>query len=92
MIEQEKIINLNIDLLIPNKYQPRKVFNDESLKELSLSIKEYGVLNPILVRKIEDKYEIIAGERRVRAAKMAGLTQVPVIIKNISDKKTAELE
>ena len=91
MIEQEKIINLNIDLLVPNKYQPRKVFNDASLKELSLSIKEYGVLNPILVRKIEDKYEIIAGERRVRAAKMAGLTQVPVIIKNISDKKSAEL-
>ena len=62
---------VNINLLIPNKYQPRKIFNDSSLNELASSIKEFGILNPILVRKYEDKYEIIAGERRYRAAKIA---------------------
>lgn len=91
MNEQEKILYLNIDLLIPNKNQPRKVFNDESLKELSISIKEYGILNPILVRQSNDKYEIIAGERRFRAAKLAGLTEVPVRVKNIDDSQLAEL-
>ena len=82
---------VNINLLIPNKYQPRKIFNDSSLNELASSIKEFGILNPILVRKYEDKYEIIAGERRYRAAKIAGLAEVPVIVKNVDENKLAEM-
>ena len=91
MTEHESIININLDLLVPNKYQPRKVFNDVSISELAESIKEYGILNPILVRKQGEKYEIIAGERRVRAAKIAGLTTIPAIVKEVEDTKMAEL-
>ena len=87
---EEKIVKLNIDLLIPNPYQPRKNFNENSLKELALSIREYGILNPILVRQKDDKYEIIAGERRTRAAKLLNLKEIPAIIKDISDEKLAE--
>ncbi|MGN1357882.1 MAG: ParB/RepB/Spo0J family partition protein [Bacilli bacterium] len=91
MSDEEKVINLDINLLTPNRYQPRKVFNDSSIQELATSIKEYGILNPILVRKYNDKYEIIAGERRYRAAKLLGLKTVPVIVKNISDEQTAKI-
>lgn len=91
MSDEEKVINIDINLLTPNRYQPRKVFNDSSIQELATSIKEYGILNPILVRKDNDKYEIIAGERRYRAAKLLELKTVPVIIKNISDEQTAKI-
>ena len=91
MIENEAIVNLQLDSLIPNRYQPRKIFNDDTINELSISIKQYGVINPILVRQNADKYEIIAGERRVRAAKQAGLTTIPAIIKKVEDKEMAEL-
>ena len=91
MQPENEIIKLNIDLLIPNPYQPRKNFNDETLKELAASIKEYGILNPILVRKKDNLYEIIAGERRYRAAKLLGLKEVPVIVKEIDEKKLAEI-
>ena len=85
------IVKLDINLIIPNKYQPRKVFNEEELDSLAESIKNYGILNPILVRKKEDKYEIIAGERRYRAAKKVGLQEVPVIIKTVEEQLMAEL-
>ena len=88
---EENVVKLNIDLLIPNPYQPRKQFNDNSLKELALSIKEYGILNPILVRPKGDKYEIIAGERRTKAAKLLSLTEIPAIVRNINDEKMAEI-
>lgn len=91
MPETEKITNIDINLLTPNRYQPRKVFNEESIKELASSIKEYGIINPILVRKNDNQYEIIAGERRWRAAISIGLSQVPVIIKQIEEQKMAEL-
>jgi len=91
MQPEEKITKISIDLLIPNSHQPRKAFNAESLKELALSIKEYGILNPILVRKKDNLYEIIAGERRYRAAKMIGLKEVPVIIKNVDETKLTEI-
>ena len=91
MQQEDKITKISVDLLIPNTYQPRKIFNDESLKELAASIKEYGILNPILVRKKDNLYEIIAGERRYRAAKLIGLNEVPVIIKEIPESKLAEL-
>ena len=90
MIE-EKVVELNIDKLIPNPYQPRKQFNENSLKELALSIKEYGIINPIIVRPKDDKYEIIAGERRTRAAKLLNMTTVPAIVKNIDDNKMIEI-
>lgn len=91
MLEESKIINLDINNIIPNRYQPRKTFNENSLKELATSIKKYGIINPILVRKIADSYEIIAGERRWRAAKIINLPTIPAIVKNIDDTKMAEL-
>lgn len=75
----------------PNRFQPRQQFPEAELEELSQSIKEQGILQPILVREENDGYELIAGERRLRAAKRAGLTQVPVIIKRITDSKLLEL-
>ncbi len=78
---------LSIGLVIPGKFQPRKIFNDHSLQELSNSIEKNGVLQPLIVRPLEkDKYEIIAGERRWRAAKMIGLKEIPVIIRAVDDE------
>ena len=75
----------------PNRSQPRKDFNEDTLIELSESIKQYGVLEPLLVSKKKDYYEIIAGERRWRASKMAGLKEVPVIIREFSDQEAFEI-
>lgn len=75
----------------PNREQPRKVFDEEALKELAASIKQYGLIQPILVQDKKDHYQIIAGERRWRAAKLAGLKEVPVIIRNYSDREIAEI-
>lgn len=75
----------------PNREQPRKKFDEEALTELSESIKQFGVLQPLLVQKRDDYYEIIAGERRWRAAKMAGLKEVPVIIKELTEKEIMEI-
>ena len=80
-----------IDLIRPNRFQPRMQFPADELEELCQSIKEQGILQPLLVRDENDGYELITGERRLRAAKKAGLTQVPVIIKRISDSKLLEL-
>ena len=87
----EEIIELNLDELRPNPYQPRKVFKDEALEELANSIKEHGVFQPIIVKKSIKGYEIIAGERRVRASKMAGLTKIPAIIRNLNDEQMMEI-
>ena len=76
--DAEHVSYVNIDMLIPNKDQPRKEFNDEKLRELSDSIAQSGILQPITVRKKDNRYEIIAGERRWRAARMANLTTVPI--------------
>lgn len=75
----------------PNKEQPRKNFEEVALKELAESIRQYGVLSPILVQQKEDRYVIIAGERRWRAAKLAGLKEVPVIIRNYTEREIAEI-
>ncbi len=91
MPTDQNIIKVDINDILPNKSQPRKVFNEESIKELAVSIKNYGILNPLLVRKITSGYEIIAGERRYRAAKMLGLKEVPVLVKNLSDNEVREL-
>lgn len=81
----------DIDLIRPNRYQPRMRFSEEDLQALSNSIQEQGVLQPLLVREDENGYELIAGERRLRAARSAGLSQVPVLIKRISDEKLLEM-
>lgn len=82
---------LSIESIVPNPNQPRTHFNESQLEELSESIQENGVLQPLLVRKKGKKYEIIAGERRYQASKMAGLKKIPVIIKEVDDQKMLEL-
>lgn len=86
-----EVVELYLDDIIPNRFQPREVFNEDALRELSASIKEHGVIQPIIVRKIGDKYEIIAGERRYKASAMAGLTKIPAIIRNLDDKEASKV-
>ena len=81
----------DIDLIRPNRFQPRATFTEEDLQELADSIKTQGVLQPLLVRKDDTGYELIAGERRLRSSKRAGLTQVPVVIKRVTDDKLLEM-
>lgn len=88
---KEEIIEIDLSELRANPYQPRKVFNDESLQELTDSIKEHGVFQPIIVKKSIKGYEIIAGERRVRASKMAGLKTIPAIVRNLNDEQMMEI-
>ena len=86
-----KEVFINISFVEPNRNQPRKEFDKESLSELANSIKQYGILQPIIVQKNGDMYEIIAGERRWRAAKEAGLTEVPVIVRDYDKQKVMEI-
>ena len=88
---KDEIVMLNLDELMSNPYQPRKIFDDEALKELSLSIKEHGVFQPIIVRKSVKGYNIIAGERRVKASRLAGLTQIPAIIRDFTDDEMMQV-
>jgi ParB family chromosome partitioning protein len=87
----KEYIQCDIELIRPNRFQPRVQFPDSELEALGRSIREQGILQPLLVRKDESGYEIAAGERRLRAAKMAGLQQVPVIIKDIKDSELLEM-
>lgn len=91
MNSDKQIQNINVDLIIPNRFQPRLTFDENALNELATSIKEHGIIQPLVLRKINDKYEIIAGERRYKAAQIAGLTEVPAIITDIDDDKSAEV-
>ncbi len=88
---KDQIINLNLDELRSNPYQPRKNFDEESLNELASSIKEHGVFQPIIAKKSIKGYEIVAGERRVKASKIAGLKTIPAIIKDFSDEEMMEI-
>ncbi len=88
-VEKEKFVN--ISEIEPNGNQPRKIFDEEQLSELAESIKNYGVLQPLLVQKRNDRYELIAGERRWRAAKLAGLREVPVIVREYTKQQTMEI-
>lgn len=85
------IINLPIAQIKPNPYQPRIVFDDEAIRSLSDSILRHGLNQPIVVRRKEDHYELIAGERRLRACQLADLTTVPAIIKNVTDKESIQI-
>mgnify|MGYP002773413145 FL=1 len=89
--KNETLTNLPLEEIAPNKYQPRQYFDDSSLEELKDSILEFGLLNPITVRRTGGGYELIAGERRFRAAQLAGLSEVPVIIVQSDEKKSAIL-
>jgi len=87
----EEILFCNIEEIAPNPHQPRRDFDPTKIEELALSIKEKGVLQPLLVRKVGEGYELIAGERRLRAAQKAGLKKVPVIVKKAQEKDLLEL-
>ena len=91
MNTEEKIIQVPIEDIIPNRFQPRLAFDEEGLKELSESIKQHGIIQPLVLRRLGDKYEIIAGERRYKASIMAGLRTVPAVISNIDDNQSAEI-
>lgn len=80
-----------VDHIVPNPHQPRREFDEEKLKELSASIKVNGIIQPLVVRKVPKGYELIAGERRLRASKLAGLIQVPVVVRQSTDKESLEL-
>lgn len=89
--DKKKVVSCGIDELRPNRYQPRKNFNDEQQRQLVASIKHNGIIQPIVVRKLDKGYEIIAGERRWRAAQAAGLRDVPIVIRDATEMQAAEL-
>ena len=94
MISEEiknEVVYLYLDDIIPNRFQPREVFDEKALKELAVSIKEHGVIQPIIVRRANNKYEIIAGERRYKASALAGATKIPAIVRNLDDKEAAKV-
>ena len=91
MDNNTEVVYLYLDDIIPNRFQPREVFDEQALKELAVSIKEHGVIQPIIVRKVDNKYEIIAGERRYKASTMAGLNKIPAIVKNYDDKESSKV-
>lgn len=87
----KEILHISVEDIVPNIYQPRKYFDEESLKELSYSIINHGIIQPLTVRKIGDIYELVAGERRLRAAKLAHLKDVPCTVVDITEKESAEI-
>ena len=86
-----KVVEIDIDMIIPNPNQPRKAFQDNEISALAESIMQNGILQPLSVRRCGESFELIAGERRLRAAKMCGFTVVPCIIHEISDRNSAIL-
>ena len=88
---EKEIVNLFIDDILPNRFQPRLTFDEKALNELADSIRQHGIIQPLVVRKLNDKYEIIAGERRYKAAQLAGLQKVPAIVMNLNDNESAEV-
>ena len=89
---KNKVVDIKLDQIIPNRYQPRKVFNQDEIRELAHTIEEHGLLQPIVLREYEPaKYEIIAGERRYRAMKLLGWETTPAILKKMTDEESASL-
>jgi ParB family transcriptional regulator, chromosome partitioning protein len=89
--ELNKVVNVDINQVSPDKDQPRKSFDEEKLEQLATSIREHGIIQPILVRKENNYYKIIAGERRWRAARLAGLKKIPILEKILDKKQTMEI-
>lgn len=88
---KDEIVEINLSELRSNPYQPRKIFDEDALKELSESIKNYGVFQPIIVKKSIKGYDIIAGERRVKASRLAGMTTIPAIVRDFSDEQMMQI-
>ena len=88
---KDEVVQIPLDDIIPNRFQPREVFDERALKELAVSIKEHGVIQPIIVRSVNGKYEIIAGERRYKASALAGLTKIPAIVRDLDDKESSKV-
>ena len=91
MQNERKVVELNLSDVLPNRFQPRIKFDENAINELALSIQKYGVIQPIVVRQIGNKYEIIAGERRYKASKVAGKQTIPAIISELNDKDSVEI-
>ncbi|MER1958646.1 MAG: ParB/RepB/Spo0J family partition protein [Solibacillus sp.] len=89
--QEDQVQQIAVARMIANPFQPRKVFDEAAIEELAQSIHEHGIIQPIVVRKNGKKYEIVAGERRYRAAKLAGLTEVPVIVRDFSEQQMMEV-
>ncbi|WP_020620989.1 ParB/RepB/Spo0J family partition protein [Paenibacillus daejeonensis] len=89
--DDDKVIDIQLTQLRPNPYQPRKTFDDDSIKELAESIKQHGVIQPIIVRSVLKGYEIIAGERRFRASKLIGSNTVPAVVRSFTDQQVMEI-
>jgi len=89
--DKNSVTEIDINKIEPSSVQPRKYFNDDKLREMSESIKQHGIVQPLIVRKENDTYKIVAGERRWRAARIAGLKKVPVIMKELSDREVMEI-
>jgi len=89
--ESESAGVISLSEIVPNQFQPRRVFDEDTLHELAQSIRQYGVLQPIVVRRIMNGYELVAGERRWRAAKLAGLSDIPAVVKEYSDAEMTEI-
>ena len=91
MMNEKEIRDIPLESIIPNRFQPRELFNEEDLKELAASIKEHGVIQPIIVRQVGDKYEIIAGERRYKASQLAGKSTIPCMVRELDDVKSSKI-
>src|SRR5574344_2047979 len=91
MEQEKKVLELNVEDVLPNRFQPRISFEEDKINDLANSIKEHGVIQPIVVRPIADKFEIIAGERRYKASVMAGKQTIPAIVVDLNDKDSAEI-
>ena len=89
--KEDQVQQIAIVKILANPFQPRKIFDETAIEELTASIKEHGIIQPIVVRKKDKKYEIVAGERRLRAAKQAGFTEVPVIVKDFDEQQMMEV-
>ena len=88
---RNKIVELDLNDVLPNRFQPRIKFNEDAIIELSESIKQHGLIQPIIVRPIGDKYEIVAGERRYKACVLAGLATIPAIVVDATDRNSVEI-
>ena len=87
----KEVIKIKVEDIIPNTYQPRKYFDEDALNELAQSIGQHGIIQPLTVRKCGEFYELVAGERRLRASKIAGLTEVPCILVDMTDVESAQV-
>ena len=88
---REEIRELPIDDVVPNPFQPRRLFDPSQLEDLAQSIRQYGVLQPVIVRQVDGRYELVSGERRYRASRLAGAETIPALVRNLGDKEVAEM-